>query len=94
MQSPLRPSIPSDGLENELFNQQHILNGKSSWANIRQQRNQENCYTSEYDQQHQIWSGPSSFGNSRQQSNINSDLRRQDFIRNLSNPGSIDSRKQ
>jgi hypothetical protein len=94
LQIPLRPSIPSDGLENELFNQQHILNGKSSWANIRQQRNQENCYTSESVQQHQIWSGPSSLGNSRQQSNINSDLRRQDFNRHLGNPGSIDSRKQ
>jgi hypothetical protein len=42
-QSPHRQSIPSYVLEVERFYQQHILNGKSSAANFRHQRNQENC---------------------------------------------------
>ncbi|EFX79223.1 hypothetical protein DAPPUDRAFT_104636 [Daphnia pulex] len=69
-------------------------NGTSSGANFRHQRNQENCYTSEYVQQHHIRSGPSSLENSRQQSSINSDLRRQDFNRHFGNSGSTDFRQQ
>ncbi len=69
-------------------------NGTFSGANFRHQRNQENCYTSESVQQHHIRSGPSSLENSRQQSNINSDLRRQDFNRHFGNSGSIESRQQ
>jgi hypothetical protein len=93
LQSPHRQSIPSDGLEVELFHQQHILNGTSG-ANFRHQRNQENCYRSESFQQHNIRSGPSSVENSRQQSSINSDLGRQDFNRHLGISGLIDSRQQ
>jgi hypothetical protein len=69
-------------------------NGTSSGANFRHQRNQENCYTSEFVQQHHNRSGPLSLENFRQQSNINNDLRRPDFNRHFGNSGSIDSRQQ